>query len=102
MGKCTQSDEYYIGTPEGVVRTKDVERLSNCERYQVGYFKQVGGTPWQPQRPETTTTTYAIFGVTTYIDSDWAGCATTSKFTIVCTMPMAGVAIHHYSRRGRK
>lgn len=32
LGKCTQSDERYIGTAEGVLRAKDIKRLPKSER----------------------------------------------------------------------
>lgn len=35
LGKCTQSDEHHIGTSECVIRTKDVKRRLESERYQI-------------------------------------------------------------------
>lgn len=45
LGRCTQSDEHYIGTPEGVMRTRDIKRLPKSEQYQVDNLRKVVGTP---------------------------------------------------------
>lgn len=52
LGKSTQSDEHYVGSAEGVIRTRDINRLPKSGRYQVDYFRNVVGAPWQPRRPE--------------------------------------------------
>lgn len=51
-GKCTQSDDHYIGTPSGVIRTTGIKRLPRSERYQIKYLKRVACTSWQPRGAE--------------------------------------------------
>lgn len=48
-------------------------------------------------RPETTQSTQTTIDVTTYVDSDWAGCTTTKNSTTGFTITTACVAVQHYS-----
>lgn len=49
-------------------------------------------------QPENANSTQTTFDVTTYVGSGWASCATIRKSTTGCTITVASVAIHHYSR----
>lgn len=40
LGRCTQSDENYIGTSEGVLRTEEVKGPPKTARYQVDDLKK--------------------------------------------------------------
>lgn len=49
-------------------------------------------------RPNVTTSCGDVFDVTTAVNSDWPGCATTTTSTTDCPLTVRGVPMHHYSR----
>lgn len=72
---------------------EDYARLGHSIRYLKGmenYRMSIG--------PTATTNCVDIFDDTTFVDSDWAGCAPTKNSTTGCTIPVRGVHMHHYSR----
>lgn len=52
LDKCIQSDEHYVGTMEGIIRTRDIKRRLESERYQVDNLCTVVGIPLQPRSQE--------------------------------------------------
>ena len=47
LGKCTRSDEHFVGAGTGVYRTRTIRRLPVSDRYDRQLFDQVTATPWQ-------------------------------------------------------
>ena len=45
LGKCTRSDEHFVGTATGVYRTRTIRRLPATDRYDRALFDKVTSTP---------------------------------------------------------
>ena len=49
LGITTRSEEYIIGTKDGVLRARSIKRKGNREeQWNVEQFKELRGTPWEP------------------------------------------------------
>ena len=48
VGSRPKSGEHFVATEEGVIRCRDVRRLSEERRYDVDKVKNIKGTPWAP------------------------------------------------------
>jgi hypothetical protein len=48
LGSRSRSGEHFVGTPEGVVRCRDVRRLTEDKRWDLDGLKAVKGAPWAP------------------------------------------------------
>ncbi len=48
LGSRSRSGEHFVGTLEGVVRCRDVRRLTEDQRWDLEGLKAVKGTPWAP------------------------------------------------------
>lgn len=70
----------------------DYAKLKHAIRYTKGTSHYCTPIP-----PNGTTTDDDTCDVITYLDSDWAGCATTTNSTTKCTTTFRGIALHHYS-----
>ena len=47
LGRTHSSGENIIGTPDGIVKARDVYRRTASERYDVEMLKTISGTPWK-------------------------------------------------------
>ena len=48
LGSRSRSGEHFVGTPEGVVRCRDVRRLTDDKRWDLDGLKAVKGALWAP------------------------------------------------------
>ena len=48
LGSRSRSGEHFVGKPEGVVRCRDVRRLTEDKRWDLDGLKAVKGAPWAP------------------------------------------------------
>ena len=46
LGRCTQSDEHFVGTAEEVYRTTSIRRLPKSDRYNRTLLESMVCTPW--------------------------------------------------------
>jgi len=53
LGSRTRSGEHFVGTSEGVVRCRDVRRLTEDKRWDLEGLKGVKGAPWAPVNGES-------------------------------------------------
>ena len=52
VGKCTNSEEHFVLTPNGVLRCRSIRRLVPSARYNAKLLQSVVGTPWRPNGPK--------------------------------------------------
>jgi len=45
LGRCTQSDEHFVGTAINIYRTRSIRRLPRPERYNAELLQSMSGTP---------------------------------------------------------
>eukprot|EP00973_Karenia_brevis_P088297 12243523-Karenia_brevis.AAC.1 len=48
LGTSDRTGEVYIGTAEGVVKSRTVKRLIDSEQWDLNLLKSIVGTPWAP------------------------------------------------------
>ena len=49
LGMISRSEEYYIGTEEGVIKVRTIRRYGLKEQqWDVEKMKKMQGTPWEP------------------------------------------------------
>ncbi len=65
LGKCTYSDEHYVGTKDEVLRTMHVKRLPPSERYDKELLLQVTATPWKPKLTQEEGPLFVLLPTTT-------------------------------------
>ena len=46
LGRCTQSDEHFVGTKDNVFRTRTIRRLPKSDRYKKELLEGLQATPW--------------------------------------------------------
>ena len=46
LGRCTQSDEHFVGTKDNIYRTRTVRRLPEKDKYDVKLLEAIVSTPW--------------------------------------------------------
>ena len=46
LGRCTQSDEHFVGTSLQVYRTTSIRRLPKADRYNKELLESITSTPW--------------------------------------------------------
>ena len=49
LGRCTQSDEHFVGLGEVVYRTTSIRRLPRSEKYQRHLLEKLVAVPWKAQ-----------------------------------------------------
>ena len=48
MGIREESGETFVGTEDGVIKTRSIRRKAGSERWNKDLFNSIKGTPWEP------------------------------------------------------
>ena len=48
MGIREESNEAFIGTADGVIKTRSIRRKAGDQRWDKELFNSIKGTPWEP------------------------------------------------------